>query len=177
MKPTLTQLAIIALFTTTLFALNPGMFPANYWNESHRDTPAAHQENEELSMPNTLILDIGIMVSDVTPETGVAFSYTISYATQSLVEDADNPVIEVPLPNGIQVVSFVGNAEVGSTETVNVMGTPTFRINMKNPLEAGAAGILMLELVIPPGQVCDGTVIPAAVTFSADDADNSPVSD
>ncbi|MCR9102737.1 MAG: GEVED domain-containing protein, partial [bacterium] len=177
MKPTLTQLAIIALFTTTLFALNPGMFPANYWNESHQDTPAVHQENEELSMPNTLILDIGIMVSDVTPETGVAFSYTISYATQSLVEDADNPVIEVPLPNGIQVVSFVGNAEVGSTETVNVMGTPTFRINMKNPLEAGAAGILMLELVIPPGQVCDGTVIPAAVTFSADDADNSPVSD
>ncbi|WP_282784258.1 DUF11 domain-containing protein, partial [Phaeodactylibacter xiamenensis] len=177
MKTTLTLLSVIAVLTSTLLAFNPGVFSLDNWTDSHQDAPVVQQKDEALSMPNTLILDIGIMVSDDTPETGVAFTYTISYSTQSLVEDADNPVIEVPLPNGIQVVSFVGNAEVGSTEIVNVMGTPTFRINMKNPLEAGAAGILMLELVIPPGQVCDGTVIPAAVTFSADDADNSPVSD
>ncbi|MEQ8706124.1 MAG: SdrD B-like domain-containing protein, partial [Phaeodactylibacter sp.] len=177
MKTLLTLFAAIALLATTLLALSPDLISFVSSERAVQKNTASHQESENLSMPNGLILDIGILVSDETPETGVAFTYTITYATQSLVEDADNPVIDIPLPNGIEVLSFFGNTEVLSTEIVDVMGTPTFRINMKNPLEAGASGILTLELIIPPGQVCDGTVIPASVTFSADDADNSPVND
>ncbi|NRA48846.1 MAG: hypothetical protein HRU12_06910, partial [Phaeodactylibacter sp.] len=177
MKPALTLSAIIALLTTTLLAFNPDLLKFQSTDNKVHEKFTSNNENAALSMPNNLVLDIGLLVNDENPETGVAFSYTISYATQSLVEDADNPVIDVPLPNGMQVLGFVGNTDVAGTEMIEVMGVPTFRINMVDPLEAGAAGILTLQLSIPPGQVCDGTVISAVVTFSADDADNSPVSD
>lgn len=177
MKIMFILLLVIVVFILILFVFNFGVFFLDNWIDSYQDVFVVQQKDEVLSMLNILILDIGIMVSDDMFEIGVVFIYIISYLIQSFVEDVDNLVIEVFLFNGIQVVSFVGNVEVGSIEIVNVMGMLIFCINMKNLFEVGVVGIFMLELVILFGQVCDGIVIFVVVIFLVDDVDNSFVSD
>jgi len=178
MKQVITVFACCTLLIGLLLAMgsNP-TFPENdLWNGIDEPVPTTSVSNTAAAVNNgNLILDIGLSVSDPNPLTGVNYNYTISYATQSLTEEANGAMIELPLPSGITALSFVGTTDVDSTRIETVAGVPTLQIFMVDPLDAGSTGILSLGVVISPGSLCDGTVISNTVTFSADNADNSPV--
>jgi len=178
MKQVIIVFACCTLLAGLLLAINSKpAFSENGPRQSiDEPAPTTSVSNTAAAANNgNLILDIGLSVSDPDPLTGVNYTYTISYATQSLTEEANGALIELPLPAGITALSFMGTTDVDSTRIVTVGGVPTLQVFMVDPLDAGSAGILSLEVAIPPGSQCDGTVISNTVTFSADNADNSPV--
>ncbi|KAA3639246.1 MAG: DUF11 domain-containing protein, partial [Bacteroidetes bacterium] len=142
-------------------------------SESSATQEGTIQEDVNSSSMADLLLDVGLSVSSPNATAGVSFVYTIGYSTISLTDEADQAVINLPLPQGMGFLGFSGTTDVDHTEVNNIMGVPTLQIFMVDPLEAGAAGIMSVEVVIPAGALCDGTVISNTVTFESPNALNT----
>jgi uncharacterized repeat protein (TIGR01451 family) len=118
----------------------------------------------------SLELRIRFRASSDMVESGEVFQYKIGYSTVSPTLAANNAVITVPLPAGMDLLAFQGTADVESWEIVG----SDLVIQMIDPLPAGSAGLMEMEVVVPEGTVCDGTLVETNATFTASNADNSP---
>ena len=121
-----------------------------------------------------LILNTDLTSSVASVPSGATYVYSIFYSTQSPTLAATNAHIQVPFPSGMTLISFQGTGHVAGYSIIMVMGVPTLDIEMIDPLPAGSAGIIDIEVLVPAGTVCDGTVVTTHSTFSADNASNSP---
>jgi protocatechuate 3,4-dioxygenase beta subunit len=148
---------------------------ANSPSFSFSELFSSKEDKMNMEMMN-LLLNVNLNVSTGSAGSGEVFRYDIAYSTISPTLAADEPVIYLPFPNGMELFSFQGTADVVSTQVVTYMGGPALEITMIDPLPAGSAGLMSAEVFVPAGTVCDGTVITTAATFESSNAQNSPVS-
>ena len=101
--------------------------------------------------PLTPVLTLSKASSVDTVQSGVPFSFTLNYTASSANSPANDVVITdtlpVPLRNG--GVTLIGNAQVASTSYNAVTGIAIF--TMVNPLPAGSAGSVQINLMFPEG--------------------------
>ncbi|MBI5646632.1 MAG: T9SS type A sorting domain-containing protein [Ignavibacteriae bacterium] len=86
-----------------------------------------------------------------TVQSGVMFTYTISYTVSSTNQDALNAVIVDSLPTGLDWTSaaVIGNAQVASSNVNTSTGVVT--LTMISPLPAGSSGSVQINVMFPSG--------------------------
>ena len=120
--------------------------------------------------PQTPVLTLSKASSIDTVQSGVPFSFTLNYTCSSANSPALNVFITdtLPLPLRNGGVSLIGNAQVTATSYNAVTGIAVF--TMVNPLPAGSAGSVQINLMFPEGVTPNLTVACNKATMSSSNA-------
>ncbi len=117
-------------------------------------------------------LSISKSASVDTVDTGVLFTWTISYSISSTNDPAYDVVITDVLPPQLLLaagnVQLIGNPQTASTSYNPITGAAVF--TMVNPLPAGSSGQLQINAMFPPGTTPNGTIACNTATITASNA-------
>lgn len=123
-----------------------------------------HARQPSLSLTKTASVD--------TVDTGVMFTWTISYSISSTNDPAQDVVITDVLPASLLLaagnVQLIGNPQTASTSYNAGTGTATF--TMVNPLPAGSSGQVQINVMFAPGTTPNGTIACNTATITASNA-------
>lgn len=105
-----------------------------------------------------------------TVQSGLMFSFTLSYSISSANQSAANVVITDTLPSALDYssVQLIGNPQVASTSFNPISGVATF--TMLTPLAAGSSGSVQINVRFPEGSTPNLTVACNRATLSTSNA-------